>query len=105
MVALYRVGGVDDPPDLVGELEEARQLRPVFIPGFQDVGVLPVPLFPELLFGVLGIFQIDCAINLFQVCAHGFSVLIGNKFATVAYLMDDAKLVFRLRKYGVNGLG
>ena len=53
MITLYCVGSVDDPPDLVGELEETRQLRPVFIPGRQDVGVLPVPLFPELLFGVL----------------------------------------------------
>ena len=66
MVTLYRVGGVDDPPDLVRELEERRQLCPVFIPGFQDVGVLSVPLFPELLFGILSIFQIDRAVNLFS---------------------------------------
>ena len=105
MVTLHCVGGVDDPPDFVGELEEACQLRPVFIPGFQDVGLLPVPLFPELLFGVLSIFQIDRAVNLFQIRAHGFSVLVGDKFAAVAYLVDDAKLIFRLRKNGVDGLG
>ena len=66
VVAFYRVGGIDNPSDFIRELEEGCQLRPVFIPGFQDVGLLPVPLFPELLFGVLCIFQIDCAVNLFH---------------------------------------
>ncbi len=39
VVTLHCVGGADDPPDPVRELKEGRQLRPVFIPGFQDIGV------------------------------------------------------------------
>jgi len=93
VVALHCVGGVDDPPDLIREFKEGYQLRPVFIPGFQDVGVLLVPFFPELLFGVFGVFQIDRAVNFFQVSADCFPILVGYKFAAAA-LMQSWFFVF-----------
>ncbi len=37
--SLNRVGGVDQPPDLLGVLEVGAQVGPVFPPGAADLGI------------------------------------------------------------------
>ena len=52
--ALNGVGGVDQPPDLLGELEIDAQIGPILPPGPRDLGVFLVPALRE------GIQSVQC---------------------------------------------
>jgi len=64
MIAFNRVCGVYDLPDLRRILKKRSQLRPVSIPGFQDIGIFSVPLFAEFFLCELCIIKIYCAVYL-----------------------------------------
>ena len=81
--------------------EECCQFSPVFVPGFENIRVLFVPFLTEFFPCVFCVLKIYCTVDLFQVCTDSFSVLVGNEFTAVAYLMHDAELVLCFREDSV----
>ena len=71
-----------------------REFSPVFIPGFQDVRVLLIPLFAELLLGKFSVIKVHSAVDFLQISADCLAVLVRHKLAAVADLVHYAKLVF-----------
>lgn len=104
VIAFDSICGIDDLTNLLREFKKCAQFRPIPVPGLQDAGILFIPLLPEFLSGVLGLIQINRAIDFFQVRTDCLSVFVGYKLAAVSNLMDDAKLIFRLGKYCVDGI-
>ena len=90
-------------PDLFGKLKERSKLSPIIVPGSQDRRILFVSFFPKLLLGIPGVVKVYSAVDFFEIGTNRFSVLVGNKFGGIAYLMDDAKLLLCLWEYRVYG--
>ena len=105
MVTLHCIGRINDSSDLSRVGKKRGKFLPVPVPGFEDIGILLVPGFPELLPCVFRIFQIDRAIDFPQACTYCFPVFIRSKFAAVPDLMDNAKLIPGLWENRVDGLG
>lgn len=48
MIALHRVGGIDQAPDFCGVSEKGSQIFPVILPGANGDGIFVTPFFVEL---------------------------------------------------------
>ena len=103
--ALDGVGGVDQPPHLLRILEIGAEIRPILPPGLRDFGVFLIPAFSEDVQSVQSGLFIYCRIDHLQICHQGFQILVGDIFAGVAQLVDDAVLDFRFGEYRLNRSG
>jgi len=87
-----RVGGVDDPSDLWGEVEERRELVPMRLPTPADGWV------PGVMGGAEGFQRGACgllgggAVDGLEVGGDGFTLLPVDILEAVAQLVDDAAL-------------
>ena len=100
---LNRVGGVDDPADLVREGEEGDHFAPGTSPALADGGIALAPG-PSLERGqgLFGSFGARGAVDLLERCRQTLAVLPGHKVHGVAQQMDDACLDDRVREHGRN---
>ena len=85
-------------PYLLWIFEKYSQFSPVFIPGFQDIRVLLIPLFAEFFLGIFSIVKVHSTVDFLQISADSLAVFVRHKLAAVANLMDYAKLIFCLRE-------
>ena len=88
-------------PDLVRIFKESCQFCPVFVPWFENVGILFIPFFAEFFLCIFGIIKVDCTVYFLQIGTYLLSVLIWHKLTAVPYLMNYAELIFCSRKYGI----
>ena len=93
MVALDGIRRVYYLPDLLRIFKKYSKLSPVFIPGFQNIRVLLIPLLTEFFFRKFSVIKVHSAIDFLQISAYCLAVLVRNKFAAVADLVNYAELI------------
>ena len=98
MVAFDSIRRIYYPPDFLRIFEKYGQFSPVFIPGFQDIRVLLIPLFTKFFLGKFGVIKVHSAVDFLQVSAYCLAVFVWYELAAVAYLMDYAELIFCFRE-------
>ena len=101
---LNGIGRIDQPTNLLRELEIRAQIRPVFPPGSGDPGILLSPGFFKGIQGALGRRFIYCGINSFEIGHERFQILVGHIFARIAQLVDNAVLDVCLWKHCIDGV-
>ena len=96
MVAFDGIRRVYYLPDLLRIFEKYSKFSPIFIPGFQNIRVLLIPLLTEFLFRKFSVIEIHGAVDFLQISADCLAVLVRHKFAAVADLMNYTELILRL---------
>ena len=96
MVAFDGICRVYYLPDLLRIFKKYSKLSPVFIPGFQDIRVLLIPLLTEFFLRKFGVIKVHSAVDFLQISADFLAVLIRYELAAVADLMNYAELILRL---------
>ena len=96
MVALDGICRVYYLPDLLRIFKKYRLFSPVFIPGFQNIRVLFVPLLTEFLFRKFSVIEVHSAVDFLQISADFLAILVRYELAAVADLVDYTELILRL---------
>ena len=93
-----RIGGVDDRPNISGKLEDWRDCIPIHHPRFHCIGIFGVPFFHDTVSNLSRTFCIWFMIDFLQISRKQLAVFVRDEFQGIAYLMNDAALIFGLRK-------
>ena len=93
---------VNQPANLLRELEVGAQVRPVIPPGLSDFGIFLVPTVCEPIQSIQGGSFINSSINFFQISHKGLEILTAYIFAGISELVNDAVLNLRSGIYGLN---
>ena len=96
MVALDGIRRVYYLPDLLRIFKKYSKLSPVFIPGFQNIRVLLIPLLTEFLFRKFSVIEVHGAVDFLQISAYCLTILVRYELAAVADLVDYTELILRL---------
>ena len=104
MVAFNRIYGINHAVYVRCELEVFSKLLPVVLLWFDNDWVFIAPFLIQIKKFCFCRILTDSAINPFQVFKKFLLVFTLNVFDWVAYLMDDAKLYYGIRKYALNGI-
>ena len=100
--AFNGIGGVDHRPHILGELEDRADSVPVVVPALHGSGVFLLPFFRDFIQRFPAFLLGRCVVDRFQVIGECLPVLVRHIFQRVAYLVDNATLVFRFRECGSN---
>ena len=96
MVAFDGICRVYYLPDLLRIFEKYSKFSPIFIPGFQNIRVLLIPLLTEFFLRKFGVIEVYSAIDFLQISADFLAVLVRYELTAVADLMNYAELILRL---------
>ena len=96
MVALDGIRRVYYLPDLLRIFKKYSKLSPIFIPGFQNIRVLLIPLLTEFFLRKFGVIEVHSAVDFLQISAYCLAVLVRYELTAVADLMNYAELILRL---------
>ena len=83
----------------------SAEVGPILLPRLRDFRVFSVPAFGKRIQSIQGGLFINRSVDCFQVSHQEFQVLVGDIFAGVAQLMNNAILNLRLRVYSINCVG
>ena len=98
MVSLDGIRRVYYLSNLLRIFKKYSKLSPVFIPGFQNIRVLLIPLLTEFLFRKFGVIKVHSTIDFLPISAYCLTILVRYELAAVSNLVNYAELIFRLWK-------
>lgn len=101
--AFDHVRGIDQTADFLRIFEVGAEVGPVFPPRPCDLGIFIIPVLREGLQSVQSSLLVHCCIHGFQIGHESLQVFVGNVFAGIPQLVNNAVLNLRFREHCMDG--